>query len=272
MKNELQIFNNPEFGEIRTINVDGKTYFVGSDVAKALGYSKARNAINQHCKGALKRGILTEGGEQEMLIISDGDVCRLIANSQLPAAVKFESWVFDEVLPSILKHGGYISNEITYEQLHELISDIVSQTLKTDLNALSQWIDPKLKRIEKNASAAKYFASRDSFISHESKWVSRISPKLKLLAKKIDADELKVLRMLYRDIETMYDINLNDYIAEWRLINGTKEKCSTLTMISSVKELRGYFESALNSAMVLLGLGTEEETQNSSFSQYISYD
>ena len=99
MENKMQIFENEMFGSIRTL-VDGeKVLFCGSDVAKALGYAKPQNAIAAHCKGALKRGILTNGGEQEMSFIHEGDLYRLIVHSKLPAAEKFERWVFDDVLP-----------------------------------------------------------------------------------------------------------------------------------------------------------------------------
>lgn len=109
--NELKVFTNEQFGQVRTLEENGNILFCGSDVAKALGYSKARNAINAHCKGALKRGVLTNGGKQEMTFIPEGDLYRLIAHSKLPSAEKFESWVFDEVLPTIRKTGGYVSNE-----------------------------------------------------------------------------------------------------------------------------------------------------------------
>lgn len=106
--NELKIFENEAFGEIRTLETDdGKVLFCGADVAKALGYAKPQNAIQAHCRGALKQGILTNGGKQEMLFIPEGDVYRLIAHSKLPKAVEFESWVFDEVLPTIRKTGAY---------------------------------------------------------------------------------------------------------------------------------------------------------------------
>lgn len=119
--NELQIFKNNDFGEIRTLEEDGKILFCASDVAKSLGYAKPQNAINTHCKGALKRGIGVETGKKadgttaiqniEMLFIYEGDVYRLITHSKLPTAEKFESWVFDEVLPSIRKHGAYMTPE-----------------------------------------------------------------------------------------------------------------------------------------------------------------
>lgn len=109
--NELQIFNSPEFGEIRTIEENGKVMFCGSDVARALGYVKPQNAISTHCKGALKRGTLTERGMQQLLFILEGDLYRLIVNSKLPSAEKFERWIFDEVLPAIRKHGAYMTPE-----------------------------------------------------------------------------------------------------------------------------------------------------------------
>ena len=115
--NELQIFNNPEFGDIRTIEENGKVLFCGSDVARALGYVKPQNAISTHCKGAIKRGTLTERGMQQLLFILEGDLYRLIVNSKLPSAEKFERWIFDEVLPAIRKHGAYM----TPEKLEEVI-------------------------------------------------------------------------------------------------------------------------------------------------------
>ena len=98
-ENQITIFTNEEFGNVRTIMIEGKPYFCGKDVATALGYAKPRNAIATHCKGALKRGVLTEGGNQEMTFIPEGDIYRLIIRSKLPSAEKFESWVMDEVLP-----------------------------------------------------------------------------------------------------------------------------------------------------------------------------
>lgn len=116
---ELIIFNNPEFGQIRTIEEDGKVLFCGSDVAKALGYKRPKDAVSAHCKGAVKRRTLTNGGEQEMNFIPEGDIYRLAARSELPGADQFERWIFDEVLPSIRKNGGYINGQenMTPEEL-----------------------------------------------------------------------------------------------------------------------------------------------------------
>ena len=104
---ELQIFENPAFGEVRTIEEDGKVLFCGKDIAAALGYSNTRDALSRHCKGVVKRDTLTPGGMQAVAFIPEGDIYRLAAKSELPGADKFESWIFDEVLPAIRKHGEY---------------------------------------------------------------------------------------------------------------------------------------------------------------------
>ncbi|MDA8114974.1 MAG: phage antirepressor [Acidithiobacillus sp.] len=106
MENPIAIFNYSGL-RVRTIEKDGEPWFVAKDVADILGYEKARNAVALHCKGALKWGVLTEGGLQEMAIIPERDVYRLIMRSKLPTAERFEEWVVSEVLPSIRKTGTY---------------------------------------------------------------------------------------------------------------------------------------------------------------------
>lgn len=106
----LRVFKNEEFGQVRTIGIDGNPYFVAKDVANSLGYSNPRDAISRHCKGVVKHDSFKEGG-QEVALIPEGDIYRLIIKSKLPTAEKFERWVFDEVLPSIRKNGGYISGQ-----------------------------------------------------------------------------------------------------------------------------------------------------------------
>ena len=104
--NELQIFNNEEFGQVRTVEIDGKPYFAGRDVANALGYSNPRDAISRHCKGVVKHDSFKDGG-QLIALIPEGDMYRLITHSKLESAERFESWVFDDVLPSLRKTGSY---------------------------------------------------------------------------------------------------------------------------------------------------------------------
>lgn len=97
-----------EQSTVRTIVDDGQVLFVGRDVAKLLGYVNFTDALKQHCKGVAKRyPLVTDGGRQEVRFISEPDVLRLIVSSRMPAAERFERWVFEEVLPSIRKTGSY---------------------------------------------------------------------------------------------------------------------------------------------------------------------
>jgi prophage antirepressor-like protein len=105
---ELQIFQHELFGSVRTIEQDGKIHFCGKDVATSLGYANPTKAVTTHCKGVSKMGIPTKGGKQLTIFIAEGDIYRLVVGSQLPEAEKFESWIFDEVIPQIRQTGGYI--------------------------------------------------------------------------------------------------------------------------------------------------------------------
>jgi prophage antirepressor-like protein len=112
MHNKLQVFSNTEFGEIGVIEIGNKPYFPATRCAEILGYTNPRKAILDHCKGVTKRDSLSMGGAQETNYIPEGDLYRLIIRSRLPAAERFERWVFDEVLPSIRKHGLYAADEL----------------------------------------------------------------------------------------------------------------------------------------------------------------
>lgn len=106
----VQVFRSTEFGNIRVYaEADGKTEFCAVDVAKALGYTNPNKAIRDHTRGERNvHPLQTTGGLQNAQFLKEGDVYRLIAHSQLPSAERFESWVFDEVLPSIRKDGAYV--------------------------------------------------------------------------------------------------------------------------------------------------------------------
>lgn len=153
-ENQMQVFNNPEFGEVRTIEENGAILFCGSDVAKALGYKRPNEAISAHAKGTVKRRIGVQTGvkadgtpatqEVEMLFITEGDIYRLAARSKLPGAEKFENWIFDEVLPSIRKTGGYM----------------LPQDYPSALRALADAEEAKLKLLADNRTMqpkAQYF-------------------------------------------------------------------------------------------------------------------
>lgn len=105
---DIQIFSNPQFGEIRTaIGENGEPMFCLTDVAKALGYSRPADAVSTHCKGVSILPTPTNGGVQQVKFGKEGDVYRLVMKSKLPEAGMFQDWVCDEVLPTIRKHGVY---------------------------------------------------------------------------------------------------------------------------------------------------------------------
>lgn len=108
VKNAVQVFNFEGAAKIRTVSIGEEIWFVGKDVCRLLGYVNETDAMNRRCKGVVKRYPLqTSGGEQEIRILSEADVMRLICGSKLPAAQRFERWVFEEVLPSIRRTGKY---------------------------------------------------------------------------------------------------------------------------------------------------------------------
>ena len=113
--NELQIFKSEKFGEIEILIENGREYFPATEVAKILGYKDPKKAINTHCKkdGWVIRPVIDRlGRTQEKKFINEGNLYRLITKSNLPQAEVFESWVFDEVLPSIRKTGMYATDEL----------------------------------------------------------------------------------------------------------------------------------------------------------------
>lgn len=116
--NEIQIFKNDSFGAVRTVTDDnGKILFCGKDVATALGYKKTADAISAHCKGVCEIPTPSNGGVQMMKYITEGDVYRLTFGSKLPSAEKFTDWVTDEILPSIRKHGAYMTENVIEQAL-----------------------------------------------------------------------------------------------------------------------------------------------------------
>lgn len=132
----VEVYKSDEFGEVRAVTINGEPWFVANDVAKALGYSNPSKATNDHCRRAEKRwGNDSLGRPTEFKIIPEGDLYRLVAKSQLPNAEKFESWIFDEVLPTIRKTGGYVSNEELFVNTYLPFADestkaLFSQTLQ----------------------------------------------------------------------------------------------------------------------------------------------
>lgn len=139
-ENKIEIFKNEQFGEIRTIEVDDKIYFCGKDAAIALGYTNPNKAINDHCKedGVTIRSLIDSlGRNQDAKFITEGNVYRLITRSKLPAAEEFEKWLFDEVVPTIRKTGGYVANDDLFINTYlGNVSEDVQQMFRVTLSAI----------------------------------------------------------------------------------------------------------------------------------------
>ncbi len=144
--NNIQLFNSPEFGQIRTITDNDGIYFVGKDVAQALGYSNQRDALARHVddedKGVVKRD--TPGGVQDLTTINESGLYSLVLSSKLPSAKRFKRWVTSEVLPALRRQGGYMlanANE-TPEQIMARALKIADEALKRK-DALIEEMKPK---------------------------------------------------------------------------------------------------------------------------------
>ena len=138
--NDIQIFKNPDFGEVRTLEEDGTVLFCGSDVAKALGYARPNDAVAQHCRATVKRRTPISGKVQDINFIPESDLYRLVFSSKLPTAEKFTDWVTSEVLPSIRRSGGYIAGQesMTPEELMAKALTVAQRTLAEREARISQ--------------------------------------------------------------------------------------------------------------------------------------
>lgn len=161
--NDLTTFSNPEFGQVRTVEIDGTPWLVGKDVATALGYAKPQNAISRHVdpedqKVAPIQG--TPGGEQEMLIINESGLYSLILSSKMPKAKAFKHWVTSEVLPAIHKTGAYESFQAK-QHIEQL------EATNTQLNAAIQAVGSA------KAELADVINLRNDFIKHRDNYKAR---------------------------------------------------------------------------------------------------
>lgn len=181
--NQLQIYNNPDFGKVRTIEEEGIIWFAASDVAKALGYSNPRDAIARHCKSACvvfhDVGVITgkraDGTpaiqSKSMSFINAGNLYRLIAGSKLPDAVKFESWIFDDLVPNTLRNGGYLV--IKKGDTPETLAERGQQVLQASVKRLTKQLEKSEAENEQNKALLE-------------EWI----PKVEFFNKALDADTL----------------------------------------------------------------------------------
>lgn len=225
--NELLTFNNEEFGQVRTMMIDGKPYFVANDVAVALGYTIPKDAITRHCKGALKQRYLTAGGLQEIKIIPEGDIYRLIVRSKLPSAERFEKWVFDELLPALRQTGSY---SMGAKQDSYMIADPVARA--------KRWIEEyeEKKELEESLTVKE---SENSLLAQKNlEWADRplINSLVRIYGSNLGGDPKYRFSAAWNEFkkELLYkhSINLNKRIANYMDSRGISTPPRALNMLA----------------------------------------
>lgn len=167
--NDLQIFENPEFGQVRTVEIDGTPWLVGKDVAVALGYKEptkaVRDKVDPEDRGMSKMD--TPSGEQEMLIINESGLYSLILSSKMPKAKAFKRWVTSEVLPAIRKTGAYESFQ-AQQHIEQL------EATNTRLNAAIQAVGSAKAELADVINLRNDFIKhRDNYIKHRDNYKAR---------------------------------------------------------------------------------------------------
>lgn len=219
MSKEISVFENKDFGEIRTIELDGKIMFCGSDIAKALGYSEPHKAVTRHCKtdgGMFYPVIDSLGREQDAKFITEGNVYRLITHSKLPAAEDFERWLFDEVVPTIRKTGGYVANDDLFIDTYfgEDITEEQKQVLRMNLATIR-------KKNEIITKQKKELEQKDKEIEHKENVIVGLVEDIDLATKRQQINQIlrfhtknpealsRKWGLLYSEFEKKYHINLS---------------------------------------------------------------
>ena len=149
--NNLQIFNSPDFGQVRTIQQNGEPWFIGKDVAEILGYSNTPKAIRDHVddEDKLTERIVLSGQNREVAIINESGLYSLILSSKMPKAKEFKRWVTSEVIPAIRKTGGYIAGS---ENMTD--AEIMAKAVLVAQSTIQQR-DQRIKELESDVAAAK---------------------------------------------------------------------------------------------------------------------
>lgn len=164
--NEMMVFNNPEFGSVRTVCIDGEPWLVGKDVAEILGYKETAKAIRTHVDDDDKGvSILdTPGGKQQYIVINESGFYSLVLSSKLPTAKKFKRWVTAEVLPTIRKTGGYVANEDVFAETYLPFADEpIKQLFRIQCRVINQ-LNERIRKDEPKVKFADHVGDSTNLI------------------------------------------------------------------------------------------------------------
>lgn len=249
--NELQIFNNPEFGQLRTVTIDNDLWFVGKDVAEILGYAKPKNAIATHIDADDRRGAPIQGplgGTQEMTVINESGVYSLIFSSKLPNAKRFKKWVTTEVLPSVRKTGSYTAPQaMSQAQLIAAQAQVLVEMEQKMLSIQSQAeaIQSQQEALAQRVDTAIKVFSRPS----EDHWRGDMDQAIKDLCEERGYNALKVRGDMYRELEQKCGCDITSRLTNLRKRKkkqGARHKdvmaLGKLDAIAADKQIRAAFE------------------------------
>lgn len=246
---ELMIFNSPEFGQIRSVEIDGEPWLVGKDVAVALGYSDTDKAVRNHVdeEDKLTRQFGGSGQNRSMTIINESGLYSLILSSKLPGAKKFKRWVTSEVLPSIRKTGGYLP--AAEKTLADLTAAV--QLLTERLDVLAEAPALALPEFSVVASPGKLFLeysgkrTRHPGVAAQRRWMRTVSEKLDLMSARLGLPHNMLLSQIYHILEKTWSVVLDDervrVIEEQNL-----PACSVLTAIFFNETLKASFQDIVD--------------------------
>lgn len=203
--NELQVFNNPEFGEVRTIQIDGEPWFVGKDVAAALGYKKEENAITTHVDGddTLKQGVTDSLGRvQKTTVINESGLYSLIFGSRLESASRFKRWVTSEVLPALRKTGHYQMKPLSPAQMFAAQAQ-VNLDHERQISELAR----RTEQAEKTISEAASVFAVPAFTKDD--WQAKINAAINETIHTYGLNHQKFRGEMYKILEEKAGVNLN---------------------------------------------------------------
>lgn len=214
--NEITLFENEEFGQVRIVMIDGDPWFVGKDLAVALGYSEPRSAVSkkvdQEDKGVAK--METPSGIQEMTIVNESGLYSLIFGSKLESAKRFKHWVTSEILPSIRKTGGYLLNgaQVSASQFNQLYDAVI--VLAEEFQKLKGMVADKLdgdgmaQAEKKKHTCNPYSFDEMAVIEERKKELYRLTAKV---AELCCMAHTSILHQMYRTLEERLKIVLDSY-------------------------------------------------------------
>lgn len=209
--NELKLFQSPIFGQVRTVVMNGQVMFAATDVAKCLGYANPQKAIRNHCKsiGVNEMDTPTNGGIQKVRFITKGNVVRLVASSELPQAEQVESWIFDEVIPTVLETGGYISTTT-----NDTPEEIMARALTIAQATLAKR-EERLKQLEtENMRNQILIEQKEDEIAVKDEKIKMLAPKGDSFDKIMSSEGLVTTNMIAAFLE-ISAIKLNKLLCDW---------------------------------------------------------